>query len=77
MPRPRDGNQQQECFASHFPILHTNAISLSLVCYNLLKKLLYEAWERNDIERNRIPRLTDYWRCMLALGEGWEQKQVL
>ena len=74
MHRPGDGNQQQECFASHFPTLHTHTTSLSLARYNLLKKLLCEAWERNDIERNVIPRLTDYWRHILALAEDWEHK---
>lgn len=69
---PKTGRWEQgsKSFASHFSILHTNATSLSSACYNLLKKLLYEAWERNDIERNRIPRLVDYWRHILALGES-------
>lgn len=33
-------------------------------------KEIAEARERNNIERNGIPRRTDYWTHVLALGEG-------
>ena len=38
---------------SAFPFC-TLMLVLSLVCCKLLKKLLYQAWERNDVEGNRI-----------------------
>lgn len=65
-----------ECVASHFPILHINAISLSLACYKLLQKSCYEARERHDVEQNRIPRLTVTGDTHWHWGR-WEPKQVL
>lgn len=45
---PGGGTQQQERFACHLPILHTNAVSRSPACYDLLKKLFSEVGERNN-----------------------------
>lgn len=45
---------------------HTRYFSVSSMLQSV-KKLCYEAQERNNIEQNIIPRLTDNWRHLLAL----------
>lgn len=76
--KTEEGNEQQVlCFPLAYSV-HKCSF-LSLACYTLLEKLLYEAWERNNIEQTRILRLTDYLRHILTLGRrgGWEHEQVL